>query len=202
MRRHYAASQRLLRPASSVSHCKTPHDLANGEARIVGSRYHAAMTRLTIAAVLIGIAFASMTAASMQTSPAGAVQDPFPEATGKAPLMKVCGNCHTAQTVIQTLRTRQEWSDVIDQMARFGAEANDQEFEQILGYLAKHFSPIKVNTAAAKDLETLLEVPADIAAAIVAYRGQNGEFKTIDDLKKVPGLEGSKVEAQKARILF
>ena len=117
-------------------------------------------------------------------------------------MLKVCGNCHTAETVIQTLRTRQEWSDVVDQMARFGAEASDQEFEQILAYLARHFSPIKINTATAKDLAPALDVPADVAEVIVAYRGEKGEFKTVDDLKKVPGLDGAKVEAQKARLVF
>jgi competence protein ComEA len=116
--------------------------------------------------------------------------------------VKVCSNCHSAESVIQTLRTRQEWSDVIDQMSRFGAEASDKEFDQILTYLAMHFSPIRVNKAAARDLESVLDVPAGVAEAIVAYRQANGDYKTLDDLKKVPGLDGGKVEAQKARIVF
>jgi competence protein ComEA len=165
------------------------------------------MTRVPLAVLLSGIAFAAVAAASPQVSPqaqsaSGSAQDAFPEATGKAALMKVCSNCHSAETVIQTLRTRQEWSEVIDQMARFGADATDQEFDQILAYLAKHFSPIRVNKAAAKDLEGLLEVPANVAEAIVTYRLGNGDFKTVDDLKKVPELDGSKIEALKARIVF
>jgi len=173
--------------------------------RISRSRYHPAMTREALVALLAAIGFAAVTAASTQAPPAPPsqpAQEPFPEATGKAPLMKVCSNCHSAETVIQTPRTRQEWSEVIDQMARFGAEATDQEFDQILAYLAKHFSPIKVNTASAKDLEVWLDVPADVADAIVAYRRDKGEFKAIDDLKKVPGLDGGKVEALKTRIVF
>ena len=117
-------------------------------------------------------------------------------------MLKVCGNCHGAETVIQTLRTRQEWSDVIDQMARFGAEASDQEFEQILEYLARHFSPIRVSKATAKELEATLDVPAAVAEAIVAYRVEKGEFKTVEDVKKVPGLENATIEARKARIVF
>jgi competence protein ComEA len=165
------------------------------------------MTRVPLAALLSCVAFAAATAASSPVSPqpplaSASAQDPFPEAIGKAPLMKVCSNCHSAETVIQTLRTRSEWSEVIDQMARFGAEATDQEFDQILAYLAKHFSPIRVNKATAKDLEGLLDVPANVAEAIVAYRLANGDFKTIDDVKKVPELDGSKIEAVKARIAF
>ena len=48
----------------------------------------------------------------------------------------------------------------------------------------------------------MLDVPAGVAEAIVAYRQANGDYKTLDDLKKVPGLDGGKVEAQKARIVF
>ncbi len=169
-----------------------------------------AMTRAALVLLMSGIAFAAVAAAP--TSPpgsqaplsatVGAAQDAFPETDGKTALLRVCGNCHTAETVIQTLRTRQEWSEVIDQMARFGAEGSDQELEQILAYLAKHFSPIKVNKATAKDLEATLDVPAKVAEAIVAYRLEKGEFKTVDDLTKVPGLESGKIAAQKARIVF
>jgi competence protein ComEA len=168
------------------------------------------MTRVAFAVLMSSIASAGVIAASMpppasQAAPPpspGVVQDPFPEATGKTALLKVCGNCHGAETVIQTLRTRQEWSDVIDQMARFGAEASDQEFDQILEYLARHFSPIRVNKATAKELEAALDVSAAVAEAIVAYRGEKGEFKTVEDVKKVPGLESATIEARKARIVF
>jgi competence protein ComEA len=166
------------------------------------------MTRAALAVLVSGIAFSAVTSASVSppahdpTPPAAAVQGRFPEATGKAALLKVCSNCHTAESVVQSLRTRQEWSDVVDQMARFGAEANDQEFEQILAYLVKYFSPIPINKATAKDLQTALEIPADVADAIVAYRAEKGDFKTVDDVKKVPGLEAGKIDALRFRVVF
>ena len=143
-----------------------------------------------------------MTSQTPAPAATGAAQDPFPEATGKAVLLKACSNCHTPETVIQSLRTHQEWTDVLDQMVRYGAEASDQEFDQILAYLMKYFSPIRVNKANAKDLEASMDVPAAVAEAIVAYRAEKGEFKTLDDLKKVSGLEGGRVDALKARIAF
>ena len=133
---------------------------------------------------------------------ATAAQDRFPETTGKAVLLKVCSNCHTAESVVQSLRTRQEWTDVVDQMSRYGAEASDQEFDQILAYLVKHFSPIRINKATAMDLESTLDLPANVAEAIVAYRTENGDFKTADEVKKVPGLEAGRIEAHKARLVF
>jgi len=167
------------------------------------------MARARLAVLLSSVAFAAVaggttSAALSQTpAPAGvAAQDPFPEATGKAALLKACSNCHTPETVIQTLRTRSEWTDVLDQMVRYGAEASDQEFDQILTYLVKYFSPIRVNKANAKDLEAAMDIPAAAAEAIVSYRTEKGEFKTLDDLKKVAGLEGGKVDTLKARIEF
>ena len=118
------------------------------------------MARATLSLLVYTIVFAaaigpstvSALARVSQSQPqTSAAQDGFPETPGKTALLKVCGNCHGAETVIQSFRTHQEWSDVIDQMARFGAEASDQEFEQILTYLVKHFSPIKINNATAKD---------------------------------------------------
>jgi competence protein ComEA len=160
-------------------------------------------TVLMSGAVFLAATLAAASRPAAQAPPAAAAaQDRFPETTGKAALLKVCSNCHTAESVIQTLRTRQEWTDVVDQMSRYGAEASDQEFDQILAYLVKHFSPIRINKATAKDLESTLDIPASVAEAIVAYRAEKGDFKTVDEVAKVPGLEAAKVDARKARLVF
>ena len=160
-------------------------------------------TVLMSGAVFLAATLAAASRPAAQAPPAAATaQDRFPETTGKAALLKVCSNCHTAESVIQTLRTRQEWTDVVDQMSRYGAEASDQEFDQILAYLVKHFSPIRINKATAKDLESTLDIPASVAEAIVAYRAEKGDFKTVDEVAKVPGLEAAKVDARKARLVF
>ena len=74
-------------------------------------------------------------------------------------------------------------------------------------YLAKHFGadaplPIKVNKASPVELESLLLVKRSEAAAIIQYRTDHGDFKTIDDLKKVPGLDFKKIEAKKDLLVF
>jgi len=144
----------------------------------------------------------SIVAVSAQTPASSQSTDSFPDGTGKAAMLRVCSACHPPEGVVETMRTRQQWSDVIDQMAQFGAQASDQEFEEILTYLAKFFSPIRINAATAKDLENTLDVPAAAAEAIVTYRRDHGAFKTIDDLKAVPGLDAAKVEARKGRLVF
>jgi competence protein ComEA len=165
------------------------------------------MTRDGLAVLISGFVFLGATAAATsrsiaQAPPPAPQADRFPETTGKVALLKVCSNCHSAESVVQSLRTRQEWSDVVDQMSRYGAEASDQEFDQILSYLVKHFSPIRINKATAKELESTLDVAANVAETIVAFRAEKGDFKTLEDVKGVPGVEAGKLDRHKARLVF
>jgi len=61
---------------------------------------------------------------------------------------------------------------------------------------------VNVNTAPAIEMESRLSLKRSQAAAIIAYRTKNGKFKSIDDLKKVPGVDAAKIEAKKVRIVF
>jgi len=126
----------------------------------------------------------------------------FPEGPGKAALLKVCSDCHGPESAVGQLKTRQEWSKTLDEMAANGAEGTDEEWNQILEYLDRNFSLILVNKADAKQLAYTMDVPAEIAAAIVKYRDEQGRFATIEDLKKVPGLDAVKVDARKDRCVF
>ena len=82
-----------------------------------------------------------------------------------------------------------------------------QEINAVLEYLVKHFPAeevprINVNKAEAIDLESGLSLTRSEAAAIIQYRTQNGSFKSIEDLKKVPGVDAAKIEAKKDRLTF
>jgi len=54
---------------------------------------------------------------------------------------------------------------------------------------------VNLNTADEATLTSLKGIGAVKAKAIIAYRQQNGPFKSVDDLKKVPGI-GDKLLAQ------
>jgi len=87
------------------------------------------------------------------------------------------------------------------------AEANDNEFDVILNYLARHFGPeaaqpVNVNKATAVEMECVLELTRSESKAIVQYRQQNGRFKTADDLSRIPGLDFNKIAAKKSLVLF
>ena len=60
--------------------------------------------------------------------------------------------------------------------------------------------PLNINRATIKEFDALPGVGPVIAARIVEYRKVNGPFSTVDDLKKVPGIGGSKFEKFKEKI--
>lgn len=47
---------------------------------------------------------------------------------------------------------------------------------------------VNINTATAEELKALPGIGPSKAAAIVAYREQNGSFKSVDDLQNVKGI--------------
>ena len=58
--------------------------------------------------------------------------------------------------------------------------------------------PVNINTADATALAKALNgIGVAKAKAIVSYREKNGPFKSLDDLKKVPGLDFSKIDSRR-----
>jgi competence protein ComEA len=92
-------------------------------------------------------------------------------------------------------------------MVSRGMTVSDADYTTVLDYLSKAFpadapKPLNINTASGIDLESTLGLLRSQAALIIAYREKHGSFKSIDDLKKVPGLDFSKIEDKKDRISF
>jgi competence protein ComEA len=125
----------------------------------------------------------------------------FPPGPGRDALFKVCKECHGPESVLGQLKTRSEWSKTLDEMAANGATGTDEEWNSILEYLDTHYSLIMVNTAPATELAPKLDVSAEVAAAIVSAR-DNAKITSIDELKKVPGIDAAKLEARKDRLIF
>lgn len=60
-------------------------------------------------------------------------------AKSKATFDKVCGTCHTPESVVATRRTKAQWQESIDKMVQLGAKASDDEFDAILNYLTLQY---------------------------------------------------------------
>ncbi|OSI13890.1 ComEA family DNA-binding protein, partial [Neisseria dumasiana] len=53
---------------------------------------------------------------------------------------------------------------------------------------ALSLAAVNINTATEEELKALPGIGPSKAAAIVAYRQHNGQFKSVDDLKNVKGI--------------
>ena len=133
---------------------------------------------------------------------AAAAQDRFPEADGKPQLMKVCSGCHDAEMVLAHLQTPGEWGETLQNMAQLGAEATPDEWRQIERYIDINFALVPINKATADELRVTMDMTSEVAGAIVKYRQANGPFTSIDDLKKVAGVDAAKIDARKDRFVF
>lgn len=133
--------------------------------------------------------------------------DLLPDGSGKAATVRVCGKCHSPERAASLHQSHSQWEETIMKMVKLGAQGSDEEFEAVLGYLSKNFGtetpgPINLNKATMVDLQTTLALRRSQAKAILLYRAQNGDFKSLEDLRNIPGLDYQKIVAKKARIVF
>jgi competence protein ComEA len=138
---------------------------------------------------------------------AGVALADMPPGPGLAQTQKVCGKCHSAEQAASVHQGREAWEETVSKMVNMGAEGSDDDFEAVLNYLTKNFGPeavkpVNVNTATPVEIESVLGLTRSESAAVVQYRTAKGSFKTLDDLKAVPGLDYSKIEKKKALIQF
>jgi competence protein ComEA len=131
----------------------------------------------------------------------------LPEGAGKAETEKLCSQCHEVERSIAPRQDREGWQTTIDKMVKLGAKGTDKEFALVIDYLASHYPAeavqrLNVNKARAIELESALSLPRSQAAAIIEYRTRHGDFKSLADLKKVPGVDAAKIEAKKDRLAF
>jgi len=151
--------------------------------------------------------WAGAAAAWLAGASTASAQATLPDGPGKEQLVKICGQCHEPQRAASIRLTRDGWEATIGDMIARGAKGSDEDFQAILDYLSKNYlgeaaRPLNVNTATSIELESVLLLLRKEAAAVIAYREKNGLFKSVDDLKKVPGIDPQKIETQKDRLYF
>ena len=132
----------------------------------------------------------------------------LPDGPGKELVEVICSACHPTDHVVGKQWTKPEWQNKVLEMLQEEADVTQPERDTIIFYLTRNFGKpgvtpkTNVNQAAAKELELELEISSKSAESIVRYREEKGAFKTLADLKKVPGLDAAKIEARKDRLEF
>jgi competence protein ComEA len=112
--------------------------------------------------------------------------------------------------VARSISLRQDragWNTTMNKMVAFGMKATEQEYATVLDFLTRHFPAddvprLNVNTARQIEFESALSLLRSQAKAVIEYREKNGKFKDLEDLKKVPGIDVSKLDARKDRLVF
>ena len=133
----------------------------------------------------------------------------LPPGEGRETLMRVCTACHDIEAVPRLHYSREGWANLVSSMKDMGADATDAELAQIVNYLAKNFGKVQeaakktnVNNATAKEIEAALGFTTKESELIVAYRTKNGNFKDVDSLLKVEGVDAAKIQSAKDKIEF
>ncbi len=166
------------------------------------TRTHATLCAAFI--VLVGSTFAASRSFTQDApAPSGAG---LPDGAGKDVVVRVCGACHEPIRAASVRLTRDGWAETIERMKARGAKITDPDTAASLDYLATHFlgeaeRPINVNTAPQIDLESVAGLLRREAAAVIEYRDKNGPFKTLDDMKKVPGVDFKQIDSRRDRLV-
>lgn len=131
----------------------------------------------------------------------------MPDGPGKTETQKFCSTCHELDKSLSLKQDRAGWQRTVEKMVAFGMKTTDAEVNTVIDYLTRSYPAddvprLKVNSAEAIEFESILSLKRSQAAAVIKYREKIGKFKTIADLKKVPGIDPARIEAKKDRLIF
>ena len=131
----------------------------------------------------------------------------MPDGPGKQETQRICSQCHEIERALSPRQDRDAWQGTINKMVSLGLRASDDDLRLVTDYLAKSYpgEPIpklNVNTATAIQFESALTLKRSESSAVIEYRAKNGPFKSLDDLKNIPGVPFAKFEAKKSRLAF
>jgi competence ComEA-like helix-hairpin-helix protein len=120
----------------------------------------------------------------------------------EATIERVCIACHPFENITKTRRTIPEWNTQVTTMSQRGAPGTEADFATIKKYLTRYFGLVRVNTASAEELTSVLGLSPKDAAAVVAYRTAHGNFTDLASLEKVEGIDKAKLEEQPEALRF
>ena len=84
-----------------------------------------------------------LTARAQTVSPPADEHPALPAGPGRELMIRVCSPCHSPDQAADQQLDLDGWKKLVDQMASKGAVATDEEFEEIVRYLANAFPASK-----------------------------------------------------------
>ena len=133
----------------------------------------------------------------------------LPAGDGRDTLKRVCTQCHDIESIPRLRYSRADWANLVFSMKDMGADATGAELDQIVDYLAKNFGKgedalkkTNVNSASAKEIEAALGFTTKESELIVLYRMKNGNYKDVNAMMKVEGVDTGKIQSAKDKMEF
>ena len=160
----------------------------------------ASVLRSALTVILALTASAALKAFGAPAAPDSAASPPRLLEREHASLQAVCARCHNLQIVTDTPMSYDAWHETVQKMIDRGADATDEQLDDIMDYLYRTMTTIDINSAGADALSTVLDVPDSVVKAVIARRKAR-RFTGLDDLKTVSGIDAAALDA-KSRLLF
>jgi cytochrome c5 len=85
--------------------------------------------------------FSILCAAAVCVSTTAFAQDAFPPGDGHDLVMQHCVQCHAADVITNSGKSRADWDATVSMMVGMGAAIPPTDFNKVVDYLAKYFSP-------------------------------------------------------------
>lgn len=152
---------------------------------------------ITCALIAWALFAASFGQSAAQQTSGGPADDPAAEL-----FTQMCSRCHDGARITAIRRTKSEWEEVLTKMIERGATGSEDDFQNVFGYLRRHYGKVYINAATLDEITTSLGLSSKDADAIVAYRKANGPFQDFEGVKKVPGIDVKALEAHQDAVAF
>ena len=75
----------------------------------------------------------------------------LPEGQGKALVQSACSQCHGVDDIVSQRRSREDWQEVVSRMIGNGAQLSDEDYNQVIQYLAINLGPVSQNAPASRN---------------------------------------------------
>ena len=66
-------------------------------------------------------------------------KESLPDGPGKETTIKVCGKCHGMDVTVSRHESADGWNAIVLQMIKRGAKGTNDQFGEVVDYLAEHF---------------------------------------------------------------
>jgi hypothetical protein len=76
-----------------------------------------------------------------QAAPPASPNSALPDGPGKPIIERACVGCHSLKVIVTKKASRNDWTNVVNEMVTRGADLSDDEIDKVIEYLSTNFKP-------------------------------------------------------------